>query len=149
MPRARAAGAVRSAEVPAAPRQAEVGAKFEVIVFTASLAKYADPLMDLLDKGGVVRWRLFRESCYPYEGNYVKDLTCLGRELRHTIIVDNSPHSYIFQPFNAVPVRNFIDDMSERDLLDLLPQLAQIADADDVTTVIAELYLPGVTPVYG
>ena len=126
-----------------------MGARFEVVVFTASLAKYADPLLDLLDRGGTVRWRLFRESCYPYEGNYVKDLTCLGRDLRNTIIVDNSPHSYIFQPFNAVPIRNFIDDLSERDLLDLLPQLNALADVEDVTGPIAEAYLPNVTPVYG
>ena len=119
------------------------------MVFTASLAKYADPLLDLLDRSATVRWRLFRESCYPYEGNYVKDLTCLGRDLRHTIIVDNSPHSYIFQPFNAVPIRNFIDDMNERDLLDLLPQLLALADVDDVTAVIAKTYLPDVTPQYG
>lgn len=39
---------------------AEVGARFEVVVFTASLSKYADPLLDLLDIGHVVRWRLFR-----------------------------------------------------------------------------------------
>ena len=39
---------------------AEVGARFEVVVFTASLSKYADPLLDLLDKDKVVRWRLFR-----------------------------------------------------------------------------------------
>ena len=39
----------------------------QVVVFTASLGKYAGPLLDLLDKAGVVRWRLFREACYPYE----------------------------------------------------------------------------------
>jgi RNA polymerase II subunit A small phosphatase-like protein len=83
-----------------------VGSRFEVIVFTASLAKYADPLLDLLDRGSCVRWRLFRESCYPYEGNYVKDLTCLGRPLKDVIIVDNSPHSYIFHPYNAVRCRS-------------------------------------------
>lgn len=44
----------------------------QVVVFTASLAKYADPLLDLMDKAAVVRWRLFREACCPYEGNYVK-----------------------------------------------------------------------------
>lgn len=36
-----------------------------------------------------MRWRLFRESCCPYEGNYVKDLMALGRPLATTIIVDN------------------------------------------------------------
>lgn len=28
----------------------QVGPRFEVVVFTASLAKYADPLLDLMDK---------------------------------------------------------------------------------------------------
>lgn len=49
-----------------------VGQRFEVVVFTASLGKYADPLLDLLDRSGVVRWRLFREACYPFDGSYVK-----------------------------------------------------------------------------
>ena len=49
-----------------------VGRKFEVVVFTASLAKYADPLLDQLDITRTIRARLFRESCVPYEGNYVK-----------------------------------------------------------------------------
>ncbi len=34
--------------------------------------KYADPVADLLDKWGVFRARLFRESCVYYRGNYVK-----------------------------------------------------------------------------
>ncbi|KAK9828583.1 hypothetical protein WJX72_000867 [[Myrmecia] bisecta] len=109
-----------------------IGGKFEIIVFTASLSKYADPLLDLLDRGNVVRWRLFRESCFPYEGNYVKDLTCLGRELAHTIIVDNSPHSYVFQPDNAVPIGTFIDDPEDRELLDILPILLAVEKVDDV-----------------
>jgi len=114
-----------------------VGAKFEVVVFTASLAKYADPLLDLLDVSKVVRWRLFREACQPFEGNYVKNLLCLGRELSKTIIVDNSPHSYIFQPENAVPISTFIDDMGDQDLLSLLECLDVLADCDDVRNGIA------------
>jgi len=61
---------------------------YEVVVYTASLAKYANPLMDKIDPTGKVTGRLFRESCV-YTGNgYVKDLRRLGRDLKGTIIVD-------------------------------------------------------------
>lgn len=70
--------------------------------FQPSVFKYADPVADLLDRWGVFRARLFRESCVFHRGNYVKDLSRLGRELSKVIIVDNSPASYIFHPENAV-----------------------------------------------
>jgi RNA polymerase II subunit A small phosphatase-like protein len=66
------------------------------------ILQYADPVADLLDRWGVFRARLFRESCVFHRGNYVKDLNKLGRELHQIIIVDNSPASYIFHPDNAV-----------------------------------------------
>lgn len=109
-----------------------VGQRFEVVVFTASLGKYADPLLDLLDRSGVVRWRLFREACYPYEGSYVKDLQCMGREMSQMILVDNSPHSYAFQPENAIPIETFIDDMQDQELLECLDLLLAVEKAPDV-----------------
>lgn len=75
--------------------------KFHWRVFNFFL-QYADPVADLLDRWGVFRSRLFRESCVFYRGNYVKDLNKLGRELHKVVIVDNSPASYIFHPDNAV-----------------------------------------------
>ena len=116
----------------------EAAKRYEVVVFTASLAKYADPLLDLLDKGQTVKHRLFRESCYLYQGNYVKDLTSLGRPMSSTVIIDNSPHSYVFQPQNALPVSSFIDDPRENDLLDMLPYLWELAEVDDVTATLVE-----------
>ena len=71
---------------------------FIIIIFF----QYADPVTDLLDRWGVFRARLFRDSCVFHRGNYVKDLNKLGRDLKKIIIVDNSPASYIFQPDNAV-----------------------------------------------
>eukprot|EP01126_Amoeba_proteus_P014506 TRINITY_DN1638_c0_g1_i4.p2 TRINITY_DN1638_c0_g1~~TRINITY_DN1638_c0_g1_i4.p2 ORF type:complete len:234 (-),score=23.16 TRINITY_DN1638_c0_g1_i4:454-1155(-) len=49
-----------------------VGELFEVAIFTASLSKYADPLLDKLDTNKVIDWRLFRESCTFVQGTYVK-----------------------------------------------------------------------------
>ena len=36
------------------------------------LLQYGDPLLDQLDIHHVVHHRLFRESCYNHQGNYVK-----------------------------------------------------------------------------
>lgn len=73
-----------------------------VVLCSFVVLQYADPVADLLDQWGVFRARLFRESCVFHRGNYVKDLSRLGRELSKVIIVDNSPASYIFHPENAV-----------------------------------------------
>jgi RNA polymerase II subunit A small phosphatase-like protein len=114
----------------------KMGELFECVLFTASLAKYADPVADLLDKWGVFTCRLFRESCVFHRGNYVKDLSRLGRDLSNVVIVDNSPASYIFHPDNAVPVASWFDDMSDTELMDLLPFFEGLAKVDNVYTVL-------------
>ena len=76
--------------------------KIRIINDVIFLFQYADPVADLLDKWDVFASRLFRESCVFHRGNYVKDLSRLGRELHKIIIVDNSPASYVFHPDNAV-----------------------------------------------
>ena len=91
-----------------------MGKIFEITVFTASLSKYADPLLDLLDPENVIRARLFREACVYHEGNYVKDLSLIGRPTESSIIVDNSPASFLFQPENALLCETFIDDKNDR-----------------------------------
>ncbi|KPP61961.1 hypothetical protein Z043_119888 [Scleropages formosus] len=117
----------------------KMGELFECVLFTASLAKYADPVADLLDQWGVFRARLFRESCVFHRGNYVKDLSRLGRELSSVIIVDNSPASYIFHPENAVPVQSWFDDMTDTELLDLLPFFEGLSREQDVYSVLQNL----------
>lgn len=86
------------------------------MIYTASLSKYADPLLDLLDVKRTISQRLFRENCVFYDGHYVKDLSLLNRDISQTIIVDNSPMSYIFQPENAIDCSSFFDDPNDIEL---------------------------------
>jgi len=113
-----------------------VGERFEVVVFTASLAKYADPVLDLLDIHKVVRSRLFREACVDHKGNFVKDLSRLGRELKNTIIIDNSPMSYLFHPDHAVPIGSWFDDPNDNELIDMMGFLDELSKVDDVVTLL-------------
>jgi len=117
----------------------EMGSKFEVVVFTASLDKYANPVLDILDPKGYIKVRLFREACVQHYGNYVKDLSLLGRRLEDTLIIDNSPFSYMFQPDNAIPITSWFNDKTDRELYDLVPfLLEQIVPCEDVAQVIVE-----------
>lgn len=133
-----------------------VGELYEVVVFTASVSKvcsnnpaaskglstdkiqYGDPLLDQLDIHGVVHHRLFRESCHNHGGNYVKDLAKIGRDLKDTIIIDNSPTSYIFHPQHAVPISSWFSDAHDNELLDLIPVLEDLAGStvQDVSLVL-------------
>jgi RNA polymerase II subunit A small phosphatase-like protein len=115
-----------------------VGEIYEVVVFTASVSKYGDPLLDQLDVSNSVHHRLFRESCYNHQGNYVKDLSQVGRPLGETIIIDNSPTSYIFHPQHAVPISSWFSDAHDNELMDLIPVLEDLATSQvrDVSLVL-------------
>jgi RNA polymerase II subunit A small phosphatase-like protein len=69
---------------------------YEIVMFTASLSKYAEPLYAKLDHHRITSTLLFREHCTYYNGLFVKDMAKLGRKLENVIIIDNSPTSYMF-----------------------------------------------------
>ncbi|KAJ2880436.1 hypothetical protein H4R27_004723 [Coemansia aciculifera] len=114
-----------------------MGQYYEIVVFTASLSMYADPVLDLLDKSKVVHHRLFRESCNLYNGNYVKDLSRLGRDVSQSIIIDNSPASYAFHTNNAIGISTWLNDPMDTELRDLIPFLIDLTGVDDVSAVLS------------
>jgi len=117
---------------------AECAKMYELVIFTASLPEYANPVIDTLDKNGLIKHRLFRGDCVFYEEQfYVKDLSKLGRNMKDCIIIDNSMLSFLFNPTNAIACTSWFDDKSDTELRDLLPVLSgQLLATNDVRTIL-------------
>ncbi|KAJ1724397.1 Nuclear envelope morphology protein 1 [Coemansia erecta] len=112
---------------------------YKIVIFTASMAEYADPVIDLLDsQGKYISGRYFRESCVPHDSSYAKDLAAVDPDLSQIVLVDNSPLSYFINPTNGIPIQPWINsDPKDEALLDLLPLLDALRFTDDVRSILS------------
>ena len=83
---------------------------------------------------------MFRESCLAVEGNYLKDLTVLGRDMSKMVLVDNSPHAFGYQVDNGIPIESWFDDQNDKELLKLERYLQVLHKTNDVRDSVRETF---------
>jgi len=144
----------------------KIKGKYEVIVFTASQKVYANELLNLIDpgtfqfpavvvkllqnmpsqtfflfvEGKYIQHRMYRESCLAVEGNFLKDLNVLGRDLATCVLVDNSPHAFGYQVDNGIPIESWFDDPQDTELRKLERFLRTLHGVKDLRTVIRKTF---------
>ncbi|VDB85366.1 unnamed protein product [Peniophora sp. CBMAI 1063] len=116
----------------------KVSSWYTLVIFTASMQEYADPVIDWLDAGtGILSRRLFRESCTQLpNGSYSKDLSIVEADLARVALLDNSPISYSINETNGIPIEGWTHDPHDEALLDLLPILDSLRFTSDVRRVL-------------
>lgn len=101
-------------------------------VHYSSLDTCAGKLLDLLDPHDTIHHRLYSQYCVQQNGNFVKDLSLLNRDLTQPIIVDDSPVSYAFHDLNAIGCSSFIGDMNDHELYSIAEVLVDSRAVGDV-----------------
>ncbi|RIA95828.1 NLI interacting factor-like phosphatase-domain-containing protein [Glomus cerebriforme] len=111
---------------------------YKVVIFTASMPEYADPVIDWLDPNkNLICNRFFRQSCTNRNGAYIKDLTIVEPDLSKVCLVDNSPISYAMHQENGIAIEGWINDPHDEALLDLLPFLDALRFTEDVRSILS------------
>lgn len=111
----------------------EVSSYFEVAVFTASQAEYADQVLDFLDpEKKYIQHRLYRGSCLEVGPLLLKDLRVLPYGLKNVVMVDNSLFGYPFQRANGVPVNTWTGAAEDEELKTVPPYLRLLQTLSDV-----------------
>ncbi|WEW55704.1 Nuclear envelope morphology protein 1 [Emydomyces testavorans] len=111
---------------------------YKLVIFTASVQEYADPVIDWLEQERkFFHGRYYRQHCTFRNGAYIKDLSSVEPDLSKVMILDNSPMSYIFHEDNAIPIEGWISDPTDNDLLHLIPMLEAMQYVTDVRALLA------------
>ncbi|XP_078524664.1 ADAMTS-like protein 5 isoform X2 [Lissotriton helveticus] len=114
---------------------------YEMFVFTTAKKEYAEKVLDVLDpQRKLIRHRLFQEDCVCFLGHYIKNLKVLQRDLAKTVILDDAPHTCPYQNFNRIPVKSWLGDPEDEELLRLIPVLEKMTQVDDVRTEISQRF---------
>ncbi|EFJ07400.1 hypothetical protein SELMODRAFT_133639, partial [Selaginella moellendorffii] len=123
----------------------EMSKIYEIVVFTRVVKPYADRILDRLDPvGNLFTHRLYRDSCLTKEvrgRKVVKDLSRLGRDLRHTVIVDDKPESFCLQPNNGIVIRAFKNRKGHKydELKTISNLLKEIARVEDIRQALEKV----------
>ena len=101
---------------------------YEIVIFTAALQEYADQVIDQIDVGQNIKYRLYRQHTSQNGPFLVKDLSLLGRDIQKTIIIDNISDNFILQPENGIFISTWYDDMNDRFLDEITPLLKEMVE---------------------
>jgi Dullard-like phosphatase family protein len=126
---------------------------YEICVFTAGEQDYADTILDYIDMDrSIIKHRLYRHHCVkPDSGVYVKDLSIIkDRNLKDMMLVDNSIISFAFHLSNGIPIKAFLGDKPDDELLYMVTYLEEVFTETDVRTSIDTTFqLKSLSEKYG
>ena len=126
---------------------------YELILFSSNIPDYVDPIVQLIHK----RQKYFDHILYRHhitldeEGNNVKNLELIGRDLNKVIIVDDISRYFKLQKDNGINIKPFYgnakkDGMTLQILADIIKKIRKDTDNSDDIRLSLEKYREDLYP---
>ena len=101
---------------------------YEIVIFTSSPKSYADNILDKIDiNNEFFSYRLYRKHVIYENGNSVKKLSMIGRDLNKIVFVDNLKSNAKYNPNNLYHIKTWTNDITDNQLIILKNKLKDIA----------------------
>jgi len=113
----------------------EMSKLYELVLFTCGTQQYAEPIIAAIEKKRTFfDYKLYRDHTSFLNGDYVKDLSMIGRDMSRMLIVDNIPQNFRLQKDNGIFIKSFYSDntsdTSLNELTNILKRLIQNSPSD-------------------
>ena len=108
---------------------------YELVIFSFGTLEYVDSVIKIIEKNEkFFEHVLYRQHATVNNGEYIKDLSLLGRSLKNILIVDDICQVFKLQEKNGICIKAFYGDIvSDRNTLKILGKILEKIrfDADE------------------
>lgn len=122
-----------------------IGELYELILFTSATKDYVTPILQVIEQDKkLFDYCLYREHCYLFSNERIKDLSKIGRDITKAIIVDNNANNFKLNKGNGILIHSFFgNDCNDSTLLklqSLLIKIAKEANGHDIRKVLSQYH---------
>eukprot|EP00477_Mikrocytos_mackini_P000210 GAHX01000222.1.p1 GENE.GAHX01000222.1~~GAHX01000222.1.p1 ORF type:complete len:298 (-),score=43.05 GAHX01000222.1:53-946(-) len=114
---------------------------YRIVVFTTSLSKYADPIIDKIASSHLIFRRYSRKHCIRKEDAqgkvyYEKNLDLLKADSKHFVILDDAQTFSDKYMFNWLPIEKYKGGSKDETMKSLIPFLLSLRSTGDFRDVL-------------
>jgi CTD small phosphatase-like protein 2 len=100
---------------------------YELVIFSFGTLEYVDNVIKIIEKNEkFFEHVLYRQHATANNGEYIKDLSLLGRNLKNILIVDDISQVFKLQEKNGICIKAFYGDIvGDRNTLKILGKILE------------------------
>ena len=111
---------------------------YEIIIFASEEKKVVYDIINKIDNKNFIDYILYKNHCIYEDGNIIKKLELIGRDMKKIIYVDNSEISAKYNKKNLYKISSWYNNIFDEELIKLGKKLINIYDSETIEEDITQ-----------